>query len=757
MRILICLGITFAVMTVPTCSSQQLPQGSGAEQRTKSAPTNAMMSMPLVAPLFVENGRLSSTMTVVNAVTAATTADVMILDQHGVQILKTTIKLAGHSRTVLKVADLLKKAQYAVSIGSIEIMPDQEAANNMSVLAQLSIVENVASKPVYLEEEFLMPSPKGSNRYQAAALSVSGKPVLALMSTSTSSQAVTVSCFAEKGKVTNDSRTLQIVPGQMVITPACEADRDEKLAFKDYWEQADRHDKGAVGISVVTNGMPGDLAVYGFAMREEKNGPDYTSLNFVDPAMLQSDEIVFTGVPVGQTELLRDSFKVAVAVTNFSTEPTSLKLIYARTEEGGATAQPLVDVMLAPLSSRTIQLPTLKGEPNIQNSFIIQSSAPPGTLAANLIATGDETSMKVESIGKDGSQTANGGAHPWTIEDGKSSTLLLFNHSDKAQSFNVNVSAGGVFWQQSYSLAASETKAIGINELIATQAKDKTGQIIPKSTTVGEVDWSVGGDGFASPGTGRILISNPDALLARSFSCGTQVVVCGLQLATFNLNLLINSGGTMGPVSEQYCITGWPSGHSCSGSHDYSQSVSANWGSSSPSIASVSGGDVTGVSPGITNITATVPGAACLVSTGTANVGCFAQLKYRAVEILGIEVGNHSFWWFGDKYGTRWVTDAGPTGNCVPNCGYLDSWITPGDIGHYAQDDAKSTAVAYYTPISPNVCQNSANLISFELGWQQDTIGYAAGAAPNSNTFAHDSANAAPFTITTPPPNAPGW
>lgn len=144
---------------------------------------------------------------------------------------------------------------------------------------------------------------------------------------------------------------------------------------------------------------------------------------------------------------------------------------------------------------------------------------------------------------------------------------------------------------------------------------------------------------------------------------------------------------------------------------------------------------------------------------GTTNVvvSCFAQLKYRAVEIWGIEPGNHSFWWSQDSTGQTWVDDAGPTGNCAPNCGYLNSWGTPGFVGHYSQDDARTAATAWSSPLNPSICQNTHNLAEFQINWPEYQIGYATGAAPNSNTWAHDGANAAPFTITTPPPKAPGW
>ena len=41
------------------------------------------MAMPIVAPLFIENGQLSTTVTIINAMARGTKADVVLLDQQG--------------------------------------------------------------------------------------------------------------------------------------------------------------------------------------------------------------------------------------------------------------------------------------------------------------------------------------------------------------------------------------------------------------------------------------------------------------------------------------------------------------------------------------------------------------------------------------------------------------------------------------------------------------------------------------------------
>ncbi len=618
--------LLLTVITVLAGGSQQpnTPTGAKATQAA-SSPQQEMMPMPLVAPLFVENGALSSTITIVNAAAAATTADIMLLDQHGIQISKSSVQLEGHSQKALKIGDLLDAAHATLSTGSVEIMPATKAAKDMSVVAQLSIVDSDTSPPTYLEEEFLMPTPMGSNKYHAAASSVIGDPVLALMSMSTSPQSVSVTCISEHRDKSNAVQTLQLAVGQMILTSACDSGPNRISKFDDGWNQANLREKGAVGLSVVTTGKPGDLAVYGFALSGEQHHPVYTALNFTDAGMLRSSNTVFTGVPVGHTDLFpANTFKTDIAVANFSMQPATVKVLYATTAETGTSSNTVATATLAAYASKAIEL-SLNGDALMRNSFIIQSDAPPGTLAANLMAVGDATIGTVQLIGKDQQQSPNSGAHPWTTADGMTSTLLLFNHSNADQTFDVNISTGGVFWQQEYRLAGMETKSLSINDLIATAAKDKKGKVIPKDATTGEVGWSVP---KVSEGTGRLLVSRPDVALARSFSCGTQDVECGLDLNAYQLDLLISDTGTLAPASVQYCLSCWPSCGDCTGSYDYNGgSGGVTWSADDTSIATVDyAGTVTGQSGGATNVYANGE-AYCVSAGGQASVKAFATLS----------------------------------------------------------------------------------------------------------------------------------
>lgn len=266
---------------------------------------------------------------------------------------------------------------------------------------------------------------------------------------------------------------------------------------------------------------------------------------------------------------------------------------------------------------------------------------------------------------------------------------------------------------------------------------------------------------------GKLIQTDEYTNVSRAYACGAFVSACAIALTNPSPNPIAVGEQTEVDVLEVMACTGDGPCSCNDGCGSASTSGVITWGTDNSNILSLDSsypyaGIFEGRGTGDTFADASVidsqncSGHGGMRVTVVANK-CFAQLKYRAVEIVEIEVGNHSYWWLQDGSLQTWVMDAGPSGNCLPNCGYLDSWIVPGDVGHITQDDARTDSVAWASPVSGSVCSNSTNLITFEENWPQDTTSYGYGTAPNSNTWAHRAADAAPFTITTPPPDAPGW
>jgi hypothetical protein len=72
-------------------------------------------------------------------------------------------------------------------------------------------------------------------------------------------------------------------------------------------------------------------------------------------------------------------------------------------------------------------------------------------------------------LAKDAKDDNNGGDHPWSIENGNLSILLLFNTTAADQEFQVRISGKGASWISLYDLKPYETKTISINEIVQNQ------------------------------------------------------------------------------------------------------------------------------------------------------------------------------------------------------------------------------------------------------------------------------------------------
>jgi hypothetical protein len=395
--------------------------------------------------------------------------------------------------------------------------------------------------------------------------------------------------------------TVQLEANESIVVSACEPYKGP-VAFDEFWHQRVLDQKGSLGLPVTTTAMPGELNVYGFVLRGDKEHPAYTALNFSDAGILKSSNTVFAGVPVGGADILPgDLFTPEIAIANFSSRPAAAQVLYAVTSDSGTDGRVI----------KSVSVP--------RNSFVIQSNVAPGSLASNLTAVGGPTFRTVQLIGKDQQQVQNGGSHPWTLESSATSTLLLFNPTTSKYCVDVRIASGGVLWLHRYQLEGLETKAINIGTLIASGQKDDNGNILPYTATSGELNWSSESVGQA---VGRLLVSNPSTSLARNFSCGSQVQACSSSLYNSQLCIAQTSELPMGPLY----VTFWIGATACTGPTDYTSQESSTWSSRSPSIASVasgtlSHGPVTGNSGGTAAILSQMNISGCEVqSQGSANV-----------------------------------------------------------------------------------------------------------------------------------------
>jgi|GEM_PF-3301323 len=581
--------------------SQVLPNKTVTKAQ---AAMDSMSEMPevLVAPLFIESGGFTSRIVMVNELTFAITADVILFNRNGAVIASQNVAFQPHSQQALAVADMLRQANSTETVGPAEIHADPAKVVSMAIAAQLSITGSGISAGQHIEEEFVMVGTQGSGVLRSAGTALAGQPVIALKNTGATAQTATVACLTEKSGATQQQ--IQLSAGGSAVIQACSGSANPAAvgAIGDVLTPAAESlvARGAFGISVSGTGAPGSLSAFGFAWRGAPGRRVLSSQNFLlDAGLARSSNIVFTGVPIGAANALPGAaFTPEVAVSNFGSKAVNVTVLFARTDDSGPTATPVATASVPALSAKTIVLPPLVGDVGLRNSFVVQSDAAPGDFYASLVSVGSSGLDLVEQIGKDQLSDENAGSHPWSLaSSSQDAMLLMFNHSAIAKYFNVKIGSGGVLWQQSWKLAPMETRLVSIRELIADQIKDSKGALLPKALDHGEISWFTANPG---EGKGRLLqVDSAPQLLAgnirleRNFSCGNYIVICGAMLDTSSISFLVGTDSdplALGPVCPQLC-TSYLNPDTCAGTAYGScgSGYTYSWTSNDASIATLSG------------------------------------------------------------------------------------------------------------------------------------------------------------------------
>jgi hypothetical protein len=545
----------------------------------------------MVAPLFLDDKDFSSTVTLVNDAIAQIRSRVVVLDSQGVQVAFKEVEMPGHTSLAIRIRDLLTEAGSGANSGSVLVIP--EPVSGMPIGAQLSIESKIGATPAYMEEEMLPQDEGRQGIYRASTLSVKGSPIVALKSLAQGSQSVTLECVSEKASPTKG--TVQLQPGELLLVAACTPTKTGRPALTEEMTSDQLTDRGSVGVAVTTTGPPGDLIAFGFAIYYDERGPYFSSLNFTNPTVQVSSTTIFTGIPTGAAEPFpRTAFSPEVAVSNFSAKPARVSVTLAHTIGGKTSTELMQNLILPGRTSHTVKIPA-HGDPAMTNSLVVHSSLAPGDVVSQFVAWGDFQVRTIELQGKDNDSVQNGGGHPWTIEPGVDSTLLLFNHStDGPKRFNVLINSGEQLWQGHYLLAPMETKAVSIRKIVESQVPDENGKALTKDTLTGQVGWWTR---LPKWGKGRLMISEPRNGLARSFSCGNCAVLCnfGAFLDPYNsLSLVgnINSTGDLGFINVSQCLITCT--QPCGGAKQGpSSDASYSWTSSNSSITTISSGGAT--------------------------------------------------------------------------------------------------------------------------------------------------------------------
>jgi len=544
--------------------------------RASSLGTGPRMQPMLAAPLFLQDEQFSSTLSLVNASNLTTYATVTLRSLSGQTILQKKAPLPGSSPIQISVQQLLQEADSPETRGSIlvEQSPD---LNGLAVLAQLSITYN-GSHASYIDEELAMPDPSmGSSVLRGVARAGRESTLIAVSSLSQTPQEVRVDCLSHHANPI--SNTLELAPNSTVMTEACSQDHSNPQSLIAPGRPANSGDPESLGVQLVSNAGPGQFAAFGITQRRGASESIFGAVPFTDPKLTASPSTVFAGLPVGAADLLgQGSYKPYVALANFSLRPTHVTVRFSRTSglSGSTIASdtPVGDINLPPQRTQILPLADLQGDSGMRNSFVVTSDAAPGDIGVSMASKAPGSEGEVELLGKDAQQPENGGAHPWSVAHGNDSTVLIFNHTQQEQRVVATILNGKALWQKLIKLSPLETIALSMNELIKNQVRDDRQRVLPADLVEGEIIWTMSDPQTV---TGRLLVSNRIAAMARNFSCSPFPTLCGASMN--NSSGTVNVGDSIGfSVNYSTCL-GYNVGD-CSGPSTSGGSANFSWSGS---------------------------------------------------------------------------------------------------------------------------------------------------------------------------------
>jgi hypothetical protein len=539
--------------------------------------------MPQVAPIFIEDAKTSSSLVIINNSGVKAGATISVRTLSGRELVSSHRPLKPHEQQEITLKSLLSSVPEPPSTGSITVTQDPELIG-MTVASQLLITSYRGALPSYVDEELAMTNIDGSATLRGVADQAVGTAILAVSSVVNWPQHVTLHCLAQD--LERRSVSITLPPQATTLFTSCSGQTASSL---DAYEQeiARGPSERIEAYELVTDGGSGAIAAFGLASHLRGETLVFSGIPFTDPKKINSPNSVFAGVPFGTQPTLPDGvYAPRISFANFSNSPAHVTLSIATTQPSSATAEAdsglekrtLRQLTIPPRRTTEFTVSDASSQSGLLQSLIVESDRMPGEVLSKVVSRSDGNLYEIELLGKDQKDENNGGIHPWSVEDDSESHLLLFNYSAKPRVFGVGISNGAIVWDKKYTLAPYETREISFNELIRDKVQDGNGQILRADLQRGAVNWMVPDSG---EGTGRLMVTSHSRALARNFSCGSFIVVCGSQVwAAYDI-IPINYMIAAYTAEPQYCDEFSPSqctggSYVSNGSANYSWTVGAS-------------------------------------------------------------------------------------------------------------------------------------------------------------------------------------
>jgi hypothetical protein len=495
-----------------------------------------MVNMPTIGPLFLQDSTFSTKLTIVNAGLAPVTGFVTLRSLDGTTIIQQPVPVKGNSSVILEIGEMLSKAGSLSTRGRLELY--DRTTEGSALAGQLTISYTDKGRVHAIDEELMMPSMTTSHALRGIAIDTTDEPYYAITNPLTESETVTAKCYPEKGAA--EQGTFNLQAQETVLVQGCHRLDDSSNLSSLAPNTKEPSTLGAFAIELIADAPKGEVQAFGIAPRPSPGGSEWTAINFFDPQKFEAATTIYTGVPLGRTPLLWGTYTPHVALHNFADKAQNVTVQLDATAGDTATRTVVGSVTMQPGESRSLDIADAVGSSELLNTLIVTGSEISGGIASQLMVEDRSQDLRMQIIGKSGADDTNIGMHPWTIVDGTSNELLLYNQTTKAQKAYVKIANGEKSWLKTMTLGPGTTIRISLAHLIQGHAKDDKGVILTAGQGYGEFSWSADDQGRIK---GRLLHLNEDKHTIESFQCAGYQTLCDGSV-TGTTNLIVGQQGS---------------------------------------------------------------------------------------------------------------------------------------------------------------------------------------------------------------------
>ncbi|HZT70901.1 MAG TPA: Ig-like domain-containing protein [Terriglobia bacterium] len=367
----------------------------------------------------------------------------------------------------------------------------------------------------------------------------------------------------------------------------------------------------AGGVRVTLDGLQGDWVVNGWLEDEATGYSANIPVSFPARSTLVQQpfpNIAELGLMTGAASSMLSFpsgtvFTPYSVVRNISDKAVTVKPTLWWMEGAAPRSASLPAVTVPSKLALNLDVPSFLSNAGLRNfsgsvNLVLDAAAPPSAL---LLAAGsvDQKNTYVFQVAPfAASESAGRSISYWSTGNGDDTMVTLWNPADEAQDFLFTLMYSGGHYAYPVHLDPRATRMFNISEVIRSQIPDGEGNVVPLSVHEGSAALT-----GAKSRAEHILVSMEEGTYnVQKATCGVSCVTCnGGVAAWIDPDPASVDRGASTPLT---LTVEWYDGYSY---NDFDDTGGASWTSSDTSIATVSGGSMTGVNPGSVTITANDP------------------------------------------------------------------------------------------------------------------------------------------------------